>query len=134
MLKCKNCQQYFHFFGDLSPICLNIIMGRVTIKIVIPVPECGRNRSLRKDENFEFWRHKESNSPTFYEHILVQKCFYQAFSTYSMLATFWQKNIVKNAACKMLVKLTPRVNFIHMLVRDMHKETPTFALNFNHII
>jgi hypothetical protein len=43
---------------------------------------------------------------------LVQNCFLQLFSDYSLaFVTFWPKDIGTKAACKMLIKFTTWVNF-----------------------
>ncbi len=47
---------------------------------------------------------------------LVQNCFLQLFSDYSLaFVTFWPKDIGTKAACKMLMKLTTGSNFIIIL-------------------
>ncbi len=60
-----------------------------------------------------------SISPTFYAQLFVQKCFVKLFSNLSLALVFFvQRILAKKATHKMLVNLTPGVNFIQHFTRN----------------
>ncbi len=60
----------------------------------------------------EMYRFQVSILPTFYAHLFTMKVKREAFCTCSLgLNVFDTRNIGKNAACKMLVKLTACLNY-----------------------
>jgi len=79
---------------------------------------CSKELMKRLLRLFFFFSHYVSISPTFYDHLFIQKCFAHHFSNNSLalyFAIFWQKNIGAKAAREMLVKMTTCVNFINVL-------------------